>query len=321
MDKRLTLLVLGSVFLGGLEIVSAQQAEVGLRLDVDQRQVAVGDRLNVTVEFKQVGTGVNVIQQPSIPSLEHFEIVGTSSATQVSMVNQKTAVISSTKLTLVATKAGDETIGPALLIYQDPQLGKREIKSNLATVTVVEKSGFSIFGGKKKPNLPAAAPNPPPAPDDGLKDLKPLLIDSLSRVLLRVFVWLAVFGLAMYLIWRFLIRRKPGGSPTFPGAEDRLREAWKKLAKEELTAKEFCLGLSSLIRECLQYRFQFPAVDYTTEEILRAVSKVKLTEDEKTATEKCLKACDRVLYADGNLTGRDNLRSLCSALLPKARKN
>ena len=39
------------------------------------------------------------------------------------------------------------------------------------------------------------------------------------------------------------------------------------------------------------------------------------------AAEKCLKTCDRVLYADGNLTGRDNLRALCSALLPKAPKS
>ncbi len=39
------------------------------------------------------------------------------------------------------------------------------------------------------------------------------------------------------------------------------------------------------------------------------------------AVEKCLKACDRVLYADGNLTGRDALKTLAANLLPKASNN
>ena len=106
------------------------------------------------------------------------------------------------------------------------------------------------------------------------------------------------------------------GAPPLEGAA-RLRAAWKKLDEEDLTGREFCLGLSELVRECLQYRFGFPAVDRTTAEILAELRNHKLTADETAAVEKCLRTCDRVLYANGNVGGRDTLRTLASVLLPK----
>lgn len=298
---------------------------MGLSLEVDQRQVEVGDKLTVTIEFKQIGTVTNAVRGPSIAALEHFQNVGTSSATQVSMINQQTAEISTTRLTFEATTSGEQTVGPAVLIYQDPQLGRRELRSNVATVTVVEKSKFSLFGHKKKenppPNPPLAAGNPPANTGNDLKDIKSLIPESTAYQLFRVFFWLVVLILLLIVGWKFLAKKKPGGFVPVLSEEARLREAWRKLGSEDLGGKEFCLALSSLVRECLQYRFGFPAVDFTTEEILKAVAKNKLTDDERVAVEKCLKACDKVLYADGNLGSKENLRTLCSVLLPKVKKN
>jgi hypothetical protein len=282
-------------------------------MDVDKRQVEVGDSLVLSIEFKQIGSGnATASGEPSISTPEHFEIRGQSSATQVTIINQQTAMLSTTRLTLVATKAGDETLGPALLLYQDSQGKKKEIKSNVVSVTVVEKSGFSLFGKKSPPTPTAVA-----APADQPKDVKPLLSESHDG--LRIAFWLVVGALILGFVW-WQFRKKGGERPqTVPvGRAAQLREQWKKLGNEDFSSKEFCLGLSSLVRECLQYRFNFPAVDFTTEEIISALKKQKLTDDEFVAAEKCLKTCDRVLYADGNLTGRDNLRTLCSALLPKA---
>jgi hypothetical protein len=211
------------------------------------------------------------------------------------------------------------------LIYQDPQLGRREVQSNIATVKVTEKTGFSLFKRKKvPPPSPAAATANPPAvpsgPEDELRDLKPLIPESPLSLLLRAFFWLAVLLLALFLAWKFFFKKKEPFPARVLSEEARLREAWRKLADEGLNGKEFCLALSSLVRECLQYRFGFPAVDYTTEEILGAISGKKMTDDEKVGVEKCLKACDRVLYADGGLSSKENLRGLCSALLPKVKK-
>ena len=136
-----------------------------------------------------------------------------------------------------------------------------------------------------------------------------------------ILIWIAIALLIAGFIWRQM-RKTPKAVSTAPvGKAAQLREAWKKLGKDDLDAKEFCLGLSNLVRECLQFRLGFEAVDLTTEEILKELNQKKLTDDERVATEKCLKACDRVLYADGNLTGRDSLRTMCSTLLPKAPKS
>lgn len=301
--------------------LNAQQETVGIRMDVDNLQVAVGDKLMVTIEFKQLGNGnSSVLSGPSIPTPEHFEIRGQTSFTQVVMINQQSTMIYTTKLALVATKPGNESLGPASLIYQDSAMKKREIKSNVVNVTVVEKSGFSLFGGNK--NSPTATPaNNPPVNPDELRGLKPLLpgVVNFFRVVLWTLVALLVIG---FFVWQFLKPRKSSSPASMPmGVEAQFRDAWKKLGNEDLSSNEFCIGLSKLVRESLQYRYQFPAVNYTTEEILREMAKRKAADDEKAAIEKCLKTCDRVLHADGNLTGRDNLRTMASAILPKVPKN
>ncbi|HJT24039.1 MAG TPA: BatD family protein [bacterium] len=302
--------------------IHAQQEAIGLRMDVDGHQVAVGDKLTVTIEFKQIGNGnASVVSGPSIPTPQHFEIRSQTSFTQVVMINQQSTMIYTTKLTLVATTPGNETLGPASLIYQDPAMKKREIKSNAVNVTVVEKSGFSLFGSKKTESTPTETPANPTSNPDELRGLKPLLPEVTNFI--RIAFWTLVILLAIGLIlWRFLRPGKPLSSAPVPmGVEAQFRDAWKKLGNEDLDAKEFCLGLSKLVRESLQYRYQFPAVNYTTEEILREMAKRKASDDEKSAIEKCLKSCDRVLHADGNLTGRENLRAMASAVLPKVPKS
>lgn len=300
-----------------------QQTQVGLKLDVDQRTVQVGDTLTVELEFKQLdNSNMNVVQEPTLPVPQHFDVRGTSSATQVSIVNNQTAEVSTTRFTLVATSPGDETLGPAVLIYEDANGKKQEIQSNVANVSVTPRQGFSIFGHKSP--APTPVPNMPSSistvPDDQLRGIKPLFPEFLDirLILCLVVAWI----LAMLFLWYKFGRSKPALKLSSPlGKEAQLRENWRKLADENLDAKAFCLALSRLIRECLQYRYGFGAVHSTTEEILKQLSQRKLTNDEKEAVEKCLRTCDRVLHAEGNLTGRDNLRSLASVLLPKVNKS
>jgi hypothetical protein len=293
------------------------QEEIGLKMDVDKRQLEVGDTLVLTLDFKQVGTTNSaVVQEPSIPSSENFEITSQFSGTRIQQVGRAMAVISTTTYHLTATKVGTVQLGPASMIYRDAEGKNRELDSNIVTVTVTEKSGFSFFGKKKEnPAPPAAAAPAPPVPDD-LRTIKGLPPDSFSS--LGFTIWLVVFILIVGFFWRILTRKKTDSPRVIPiGKEAELKLAWKKLGNDNLSAKEFALGLSNLVRECLQYRFGFEAVDDTTEEILNELSKIKVSDAEKNAVEKCLKTSDRILYADGNLTGRDALRTACAVLLPK----
>jgi uncharacterized protein (DUF58 family) len=83
------------------------QIEVGLKMDVDKRELEVGDSLTLTLDFKQVGTSNSaVVQEPSIPSSENFEIQGDFSSNRVEMIGNNVTAISTTTYRMVATKAG-----------------------------------------------------------------------------------------------------------------------------------------------------------------------------------------------------------------------
>jgi hypothetical protein len=298
------------------------QTEVGLKMDVDKRDLQVGDALTLTLDFKQVGTSNSaVVQEPSIPTSENFDIQGDFSSNRVEMLGNNITAVSTTTYRMVATKAGTVQLGPAILIYQTPDGQRREMKSNIVTVNVTEKTGFSLFGKKSEPTPTAsgAAPAAVPSPDD-LRDIKGVPPDTFSWW--TFLFWLVVLILIVGFIWRQFRKKPAGPAMVIPvGKAEELRKAWKALADEDLAPKEFALGLSNLVRECLQYRFGFTAVDYTTEEILKELSKIKLSDEEEKAVEKCLKTSDRVLYADGNLSGRETLRSACAVLLPKIKKD
>ena len=314
---------LALLFLAAAPGLLRAQTEVGLKMDVDKRELEVGDSLTLTLDFKQVGTSNSaVVQAPSIPSSENFDIVGDFSSNRVQMLGNNLTAVSTTTYRMVATKAGTVQLGPALLIYQTPDGKRREMKSNIVTVAVSEKTGFSLFGKKKAEPTPApagAAPAAVPSPDD-LRGIKGLPPDSFSWI--SFFFWLVVLIVIVGFIWRQFHKKPAGSAKAIPvGKEAELNRAWKKLADDSLEPKEFALGLSNLVRECLQYRFGFAAVDYTTEEIFKELLKNKVANDEKNAVEKCLKTSDRVLYADGNLTGREALRSACAVLLPKIKKD
>ncbi|MGH7740176.1 MAG: BatD family protein [bacterium] len=296
----------------------APKDQLGLKLEVDKRQVEVGDSLTLTVEFKQIGSGNGMqVEGPSVPTPENFDIGSTQSSTQIIESNGKLYQVSDTKIGLTATKPGQETLGPASLIYQDPKLGKREIQSNGVLVTVVPKKSFSFFGHSASPTAtPGGGLTPTPTADDGLRDVKPLLPESFG-----IFKWLILF-LLLVLIVGFIVRKRMTRSKAVvePAMSDtdRWKDSLKQIFNEDLTSKELCLKLSQWARECLQTRFGFPAADYTTGEILKALRSVKTSVEVRESAEKCLRACDRVLYADGTIGSKDNLKSWASALVPKA---
>ena len=304
--------------------------KMGLRLDVDKRQVTVGESLHLTLEFRRMGSGGSaVLRQPSIATLEHFEVRGTSSSTQVVMDNQQMVEISSTRIVLVATQPGTETIGPAVMVYEDPQKGPQELKSNGVMVTVNEKSKLGLFAKKKPSEDAAPAPPqaqapasavPPSAPQDELRDIKPLLMGGIGWFL-RVLFWLIVAVLAGWFVYHQVRKWRVQKPKTESAKSDAalLREKYRKLSAAEGESKEYCLALSELLRACLNHRHGFSAQDLTTEEVMAEARKRALSAGDVEKVEKCLTTCDRVLYADGTLTLKDkqNLKSMVGDFVPK----
>ncbi len=310
---------------GATRVAAPQDAsEVGLKLEVDKREVEVGGTVTVTMEFRQLGAGGGTVvsQEPSIPTMENFDIGGPRfSSTRLMMVNGRSAEISTTRITLKAVKPGRASIGPALILYQDPVKGRREIRSNPAMVTVVEKKGFNLFGPKNREKTVPATPTPPPAASDPdeLRDIRGL--QASGSFPWSVVFWLALLSLVAAWLIRRLKRAKTGpGAMASKGPAEELRERHKRLAREDLDGKAFCREASSIARACLGYRYSFAAEDWTTTEILAELQRVKSAASVRQAAEDCLKSCDRVLYAEGTLGGaaRESILRSLSSLLPKA---
>lgn len=321
--KRVWWLVLAA--LGGVSFgiaAPATQEEVGLRLEVNKRQVEVGDSLTVSLEFRRQGNngGSVVSGNPSIPMLENFDVRGSSSSTRVMMVNNQMSEVATTNIHLVATKPGEATLGPAIVLYQDAQQGKRELKSNTVVVSVTPKKSFSIFGHKQAEATPAPAPSSAaPASTDDLRDIHGLMQP-------KPFPWGLVFwpllligvGFWAYRVWK---RRGLKSASVAPkGPAEVLRERYRVLSRSETNSEEFCRTAAALARACLQYRYGFPAEDRTSAEVSDELKKLKASEAVRESVEKCLKTCDRVLYAEGVLSSvaREGALQALSNLLPKA---
>ena len=323
MKQTLKVLILFAALLGFWTPTAfadpAPDDQVGLKLEVNKRQLEVGDSLTVSLEFRRIGSGGTMVSEsPSIPTLEKFDIHGRSSSTRVMMVNGRMSEISTTNIHLTATQPGDVTLGPALVIVEDPQLGRRELKSNTVVVTVTPHKSFSLF--HKKPAAPPSAAAAPAAaqPPDDLHDIRGLLpMPSFPWIFLILPAVLLALGMALY---RYLHRKSPRTkAEPAKGPAEQLRARYRVLEGEEMPGDEFCRGASALARACLQYRYGFAAEDRTSFEVSAELKRLKASESVREATEKCLRTCDRVLYAEGTLsaTQRDSVRQALSGLLPK----
>lgn len=312
--------------LGGIAplfAATAVQEEAGIRLEVDKRQVEVGDSLTVKIEYRRLGGGGGgyVSGEPSIPTLENFDVRGTSTSTSVRVVNNQMAQVSTRNIRLVATKPGEVTLGPAIVLFEDGNQGRRELKSNTVVVTVKEKSNFSIFGHKKKEEAASAQPPVQAAPRsaDDLRDIRGLAPPTAFPW--GFVFWPLVVAVAAYAAYRYWKKKRSKNESVTPKTQaEVLKERYRNLGRKELSGEEFCRTAASLARACLSYRYEFPAEDRTTLEVLSELKKRKASEAVRENVEKCLKTCDRVLYAEGVLSApaRESTLQALSNLLPKA---
>lgn len=324
LNRTLVFLLL---LLAGTAPLRAQQAQMGLRLDVDKREVKVGEKIRLTVEFRRVGSGnILVIRQPTIATPERFTITSRSASTQIAMDGQNAVEISTVKYTLEADREGVETLGPAVMVFQVPGQQPEEVRSNSINVTVLPKASLNPFAKKEPTPTPAAqepVPPPPPAagpPSEDIRDLKSLLFSGIGWVL-HVLFWLILAILGLWLLARVLAKlwksRRVAAAVPKPGSV--LRERFRRLSDEGLSGRDFSLAVSELVRECLRLRYGISAPDMTTGEVGRALKAARAEAELAERALEVLRSCDRVLYADGTLTLKDrqSMRSTAGDLLPK----
>ncbi|MCP4747648.1 MAG: hypothetical protein GY874_16130 [Desulfobacteraceae bacterium] len=118
-----------------------------------------------------------------------------------------------------------------------------------------------------------------------IHDIKPIVDMGTDLLwLLWVLAALAALAIAAYLVRRLWLRRKrplaqaPG--VVLPEPDQEAYQALDKLETDDgLEVKPFYFKLSSILRRYIERRFNFPAQEMTTEELLPHVNRLELSVD------------------------------------------
>lgn len=113
-------------------------ADFGVEATVDRNVVTLGRTLRLTITV----TGASDVERPDLSGLDGFEVVGTSSSQNISMVNLKVTRSLSLIYTLAAVEEGEFTLGP-FTVRAGGNIGETEP----VTVKVAAGPGGAAPGG------------------------------------------------------------------------------------------------------------------------------------------------------------------------------
>lgn len=158
--------------------------------------------------------------------------------------------------------------------------------------------------------VPSGQTDAPPMTD--IHDIKPILDISGNGGWEWVLLGCAVALLLVALAWWLWKRRQRSESPTAekapPLAPD--REALAALdaltAETGLASKQFYFRLSAILRRYVERRYQFPAAEMTTEELIPHMDRLPLDRDLATAFKTFCREADPIKFA-GATARRDRV--------------
>ncbi len=129
------------LFIFGKSIpVQAAESAVSVQLDSSATELSVGDTFTLSVSIKLGSTQSNLsIGTVSIPGIENFARKGSYSKTSLQSINGETAAVTQHSYQLVATQAGDFTIGP---IFVSLPGSASTTQSNSIAIHVTKKGIF-----------------------------------------------------------------------------------------------------------------------------------------------------------------------------------
>jgi hypothetical protein len=175
-------------------------------------------------------------------------------------------------------------------------------------------AGIIFFGGGSRawaqetgsaaanPSPPGAVPGASPTPMTDIHDIKPLLPMGAD---LPMWVWAAgalMLILVILCAWWWFRRRKAGHGATLPTPVvaphvEALVQLDALAADISIDGKVFYFRLSAIVRHYLERRFDIPAAEMTTEELLPAVDRLRLPLDVGQSFKAFCRAADPIKFA------------------------
>jgi len=127
----------------------------------------------------------------------------------------------------------------------------------------------------------------------------------------------------LFFVWKWLRKKQVESKqekpplPPFEEALEKLLEFKNAGLIRQNKAREFCFGLSELLRRYISRRFEIDALESTTSEFLKLVKNLPITAAQKQTLMQFCEQTDIVKYADANLleSDADNLCVLTEEFL------
>jgi BatD DUF11 like domain len=138
--RRTAIIVATIALLIGIIATGASAKDnITVRIDVDRTTCALGETINATVSVS--GAGLRSVPSPQLRDPEMFQVVGTSSSQNFSMMNTKISVEKQTIYALAPLRTGRARIGPATV-----KVRGKEYRSNTVQVQIVDSSAVTPQG-------------------------------------------------------------------------------------------------------------------------------------------------------------------------------
>lgn len=276
--QAVCMVVLMALFAGK---VFAGDDDVTVRAEVNKAFVTIGERIRCTVLIRH-HPKVRMVSSIEFPNTRDFEL---KSVKDIPAKEEKGIVMTGRSFEIAAYGLGEFVIDEIPVKYITSQNAEKEIKTNRIYVTVqsVEKNS---------------------KPKSDIRGIKPP-VDLPSE--LRK--WLGIGGAAVIFLAAglFLIltlrKRKSKGGDVQPllspddEAYQSLRALYDSPLIREGKVKEYYFRLSEIIRRYLERRFEFAAVEKTTDEITKDLRQISLEDACKRLIREFLEEVDIVKFA------------------------
>ncbi|MCL3781255.1 hypothetical protein EMN47_12770 [Prolixibacteraceae bacterium JC049] len=289
-------------FLIGMSMTSVQAQEITTKAVLDSTHIMLGDQINLRLEVKQPADAIVAFPTPSDTLTPNVEIVRRSKIDTVKLDNNQLHIYQNFVVT--SFDSGQHQI-PPFYFKLDFKNVKDSLKSNALTLNV---GSFDVDLQK------------------GITDIKPpheapLTLKEVSPYILGVII----LGGIIFLIFYTIRRRKRGQSlvgpppkPLEPAHIIALREL-ERVKSEALwkddKEKQYYSDMTDILRNYIEYRFEVPAMESTTDEILRDLTANKglITEKAKEQLTQVLQLADLVKFAKYKPLPDDNQISLANS--------
>ena len=310
-----------------LFFVNAQSNALDIELNTNVESIPVGEPFQLNIDIARNSTDASLESATvAIPGIENFLQQGSSQSRKAQVINGVGTSTESTTLTLVGTKEGEHSLGPAQLTYTDAGGTEKTAQSEAVTITVMPASGALAIGNTKKQQLPTqnVSSTQHTATIPSSQEEKTLTDDTegLPKWFFVVVV-VALGGLMLYW-WKQSQARSRAHTTKEQNTEQRNeKNAAEKLpeqtvVKESVTSQEVvessekeeskietlilpksddprqCVEVKNAIMMHIQQKYQIDTTALTTHEVIAAFHDKKIDDP---SIEEGLLMCDNALFA------------------------